>query len=293
VDSFIHTLLDQVPGFNQAARSVAATLHQLVLKGGKPARVITDLLHGTWLGHPLHPMLTDVTLGAWIYASLLDVVALVTRSKKAAHIGDALAKVGVASAVPTALAGTADFSGIKRGAAPLAALHALLNAEALLYYVLSLSARRRDRRLRATILSQFGLGTVMLSGYLGGSLSFKHRVGVNHAPTPSGPQDWTPILPETELQESQPRRIEVEGAPVLLYRYGGTVYAISAVCAHAGGPLDEGTFDGTCVQCPWHDSVFDLRDGSLVHGPSAFSQPGYRARIVNGQIELRVAEGGA
>jgi len=293
VDALIHSIMDRIPGFNQAARSAARALHQAVLKGGKPVRKLADLLHGTWLGHPLHPMLTDVTLGAWMYASLLDLVALVTRSKKAEHIGDALAAVGVASAVPTALAGTADYSGIKRGAAPLAALHALLNAEALIYYSLSLLARRQDQRLRATILSQFGLGTVMLSGYLGGSLSFKHRVGVNHAPKPSGPQEWTAVLSEDDLPEHQPRRVEVEGSPVLLYRYGGTVYAIGAVCAHAGGPLDEGTFDGTCVQCPWHDSVFDMRDGSLVHGPSTYAQPGYRARIINGQIEVRVAEDGA
>jgi nitrite reductase/ring-hydroxylating ferredoxin subunit len=74
---------------------------------------------------------------------------------------------------------------------------------------------------------------------------------------------------------------------VLLYRYGGTVYAISAVCSHAGGPLEEGQFDGFCVQCPWHDSVYDLRDGSVVHGPATFNQPAYRARIYNGQIEIR------
>jgi nitrite reductase/ring-hydroxylating ferredoxin subunit len=90
----------------------------------------------------------------------------------------------------------------------------------------------------------------------------------------------------SDLYESDRRRIEVEGNPVLLYRYGGTIYAIGAVCSHAGGPLEEGTFEEYCVTCPWHDSVYDVRDGTLVHGPTTYNQPRYRARIRNGQIEL-------
>lgn len=293
VESTLERLVERIPGYSQAARSVARGLHQAILAGGKPARRLADLLHGTWMGHPLHPVLTDVTLGAWLYASLMDMVALVTRSKTAEQAGDTLAAIGVVSALPTALAGTTDYSGIKRGAAPMAVLHALLNVEALLYYSASLLARRNGSRVRATIFSQMGMGTVLLSSYLGGTLVYKHRVGVNHAPKPSGPHEWTPVMGETELHESQPRRVEYEGDPVLLYRYGGTVYAIGAVCSHAGGPLEEGTFDGYCVQCPWHDSVFDLRDGGLVHGPSTFSQPAYRARIMNGQIEIRLAEDGS
>lgn len=288
MELIFETLIDRIPGFRQAAQGAARALHQVVLKGGTPARKVADLLHGTWLGHPLHPLLTDVTIGAWLYASLLDLFGLFTRSKPAQQAGDALAALGVASAVPTALAGLTDYSGIKRGAAPHAALHALLNTEALTYYSLSLAARRQDRRALATILSQLGLGTVMISAYIGGMLVYKHRVGVNHAPKAAGPKDWTPVLPESDLAEHQPRRVEVDGEAVLLYRYGGTAYAVGAVCAHAGGPLEEGTFDGTCVQCPWHDSVFDLRDGSVVHGPATFPQPRYRARIADGQIEVQV-----
>jgi nitrite reductase/ring-hydroxylating ferredoxin subunit/uncharacterized membrane protein len=293
IEIALENFLERIPGYSQVARNIARGLHQAVLKGGKPVRKLADLLHGTWLGHPLHPVLTDVTIGAWLYASLMDMVALVTRSKQVEQAADTLAAIGVASAVPTALAGATDYSGIKRGAAPLAVLHALMNVEALLYYSASLFARRNGNRLQATILSELGMGTVLLSAYLGGTLVYKHRVGVNHAPKPSGPREWTPIMSETDLPESQPRRIDVEGAPVLLYRYGGTVYAIGAVCAHAGAPLEEGTFDDRCVQCPWHDSVYDLRDGSVVHGPSTFSQPAYRARILNGQIEIRLAEEGA
>jgi nitrite reductase/ring-hydroxylating ferredoxin subunit len=94
-------------------------------------------------------------------------------------------------------------------------------------------------------------------------------------------------MAENELHEQEPRRVEVVGSPVLLYRYGGTIYATAAVCGHAGGPLEQGQFDEYCVQCPWHDSVYDLRDGSIVHGPTTYTLPKYAARIQNGQVEIR------
>lgn len=64
--------------------------------------------------------------------------------------------------------------------------------------------------------------------------------------------------------------------------------AIDAVCSHAGGPLDEGSFEGCFVQCPWHDSVFDLRDGRVKHGPATIPQPGFAVRERNGQLEVRL-----
>jgi nitrite reductase/ring-hydroxylating ferredoxin subunit len=76
---------------------------------------------------------------------------------------------------------------------------------------------------------------------------------------------------------------------VLLYRERGRVSAIGSVCSHAGGPLEEGKAADGCVTCPWHDSVFRLEDGSIVHGPATRPQPSFKARVRNGQIELRLA----
>jgi nitrite reductase/ring-hydroxylating ferredoxin subunit len=132
------------------------------------------------------------------------------------------------------------------------------------------------------------MGLSTFAAWLGGELVYRKRVGVNHAETPEKPETWTAVLPEAELIEAQPKRIEVEGQPVLLYRRGGTVYALLATCSHAGGPLDEGKFYEGCVQCPWHDSVFALNDGHIVHGPATTPQPTYRARIQDGKVELRV-----
>jgi nitrite reductase/ring-hydroxylating ferredoxin subunit len=74
----------------------------------------------------------------------------------------------------------------------------------------------------------------------------------------------------------------------MLYRTEGTIYAMSEVCTHEGGPLAEGTFEGTCVTCPWHSSIFDMKDGHVVHGPSLYPEINYGARVNNGKIEVRL-----
>jgi len=75
------------------------------------------------------------------------------------------------------------------------------------------------------------------------------------------------------LQRDTPRVVKVDDKDVLIYRDGDEVYAVGNKCAHAGGPLNEGNFKGSCVECPWHNSVFDMPDGSIVHGPSTQSAP--------------------
>jgi nitrite reductase/ring-hydroxylating ferredoxin subunit len=138
------------------------------------------------------------------------------------------------------------------------------------------------------LFSTSALGLVGASAGLGGDMVYRRSVGVNHAPPATAPEAWTAALPLNEIAEYEARRVEIDGAPVLLYRDVEAVYAIGAVCTHAGGPLEQGTFDGNCVECPWHQSVFDLRDGRVVHGPATMGQPSYQARIRNGQIEVRL-----
>jgi len=149
-------------------------------------------------------------------------------------------------------------------------------------------ARARDRRGLGVLLSTTALSLVGASAGLGGDMIYRRSVGVNHAPPATVPADWTAVLPLSEIGEYEARRVEIDGAPVLVYRDVEAVYAIGAVCTHAGGPLDQGTFDGACVECPWHQSVFDMRDGHVVHGPATLGQPSYQARIRDQQIEIRL-----
>lgn len=285
----IETALERMEPVKQAGMRVAQAVHGAVMRDER-ARRVADALHGTWLGHPLHAVLTDVTLGAWALAGAFDAIGELTDSDSARRTGDTLTGIGSAAALPTALTGMTDYSTIPQPSATAGTLHGALNTINLSLYLLSLRDRRRGNRRRALLLSSLALGLTGVSAWLGGHLVYKRKVGVDHSDTFSGPQDWTPVLAVDALGDREPKRIELEGQGVLLFREGNDVYAIGAVCAHAGGPLDEGAFHDTSVQCPWHDSVFDLRDGHIVHGPATQPQPVFDARIRDGQVELRLRQ---
>jgi nitrite reductase/ring-hydroxylating ferredoxin subunit len=280
--------LDAIPGFKEAAESVSRGLHNLVLKGGHPTRRLADLLHGTWLGHPLHSVLTDVTIGAWMFGSLMDLLSLSGRSPGTRRAADRLIAIGTVSAVPTALSGIADFSTIPRGALTTGATHGLLNTLTLALYGLSLWGRRSGRRPAATVLSGMACGLLLISGWLGGELAYRYRVGVNRARDAKKPKTWVAVMDSDDLRNEKPRRIDYDERPVLLYRYDGQIYAMGAVCAHEEGPLEEGKFDGCLVECPFHQSVYDLRNGKVVHGPATYAIPSYETRVHNGKIEIRL-----
>ena len=284
----IEQAIKRIPGLEQAGKQLANSIHSAVLQGGSLTRAIADALHGTWFGHPLHPALSDIPIGAWALAAGFDAYAGLGGGLHAERTADSLIAIGVAAAVPTALAGIADYSAIDQDAVALGTAHALLNSAGLGLYLLSLWARAHDRRGLGVLLSTTALGLVGASAGLGGDMVYRRSVGVNHAPPAIAPTDWTAVLPLTEIAEYEARRVEIDGTPVLVYRDVEAVYAIGAVCSHAGGPLEQGTIDGTCVECPWHQSVFDMRDGKVVHGPATLSQPSYQARIRDGQIEIRL-----
>src|SRR3954464_12732575 len=98
-----------------------------------------DLLHGTWLGHPLPPVLVQVPVGSWVSAGLLDAIPPL---RPAATV---LIGTGVVAAVPAAMSGAADWSEQGSGVRRLGALHAAANTVALGFYVGSLVARARGR----------------------------------------------------------------------------------------------------------------------------------------------------
>jgi nitrite reductase/ring-hydroxylating ferredoxin subunit/uncharacterized membrane protein len=270
----------------EAGLRAGRSLHQAVLRGARSRRV-ADLLHGTWLGHPLHPVLTDVTIGAWTFGAVFDGIGAISGDRATQRLADRLTTIGTISAIPTALAGVTDYTTVPKPAAGTATLHALLNGASLGLYLYSLMERRRGRRRRGLALSSAALGANLLSAWLGGHLVYRDRVGVDHSERFDGPREWTQVLPARDLASGEASRVELDGKSVLVYRSGQDVYAIGAVCSHAGGPLEQGTFRDCQVQCPWHDSVFDLRDGSVRHGPATGPQPAFAARIEDGMVELR------
>jgi len=271
----------------ERARSLDRFAKPLVAVVGRAvrARVVRNLLSGTYAGHPLHPMLTDVPIGAWGMATLLDNVG----GQSAEQAADLLVSAGILAAVPTAASGLNDWSDTYGPDTRVGLVHAALNTAALSLYVASLAARLRGHRARGRALGVGGFSVLLAGGYLGGHLSFARGVNVNRTAWQEGPQKWTSILADADLPDGEHRKVEADGVPVLLYRASGTVVALANTCSHMGGPLDEGTIADDCVTCPWHGSIFKFADGSVVRGPASSPQPRYEVRVSDERIEIRAA----
>jgi nitrite reductase/ring-hydroxylating ferredoxin subunit/uncharacterized membrane protein len=263
---------------------VGKPLVAAVGRGVRP-RVIRNLLSGTYVGHPLHPVLTDVPIGAFGMSTLLDMVG----GPSAERAADLLVGAGVLAAVPTAASGLNDWSDTYGADTRVGLVHATINTAALGLYAASLGERARGHRGRGKALGLAGFGVLLAGSYLGGHLTFARGVNVNRTAWQEGPAQWTPVLADADLRDGQPRTVEVEGVTVLLHRTSGRVQALANTCSHMGGPLDEGTIVDGCVTCPWHGSVFRLADGSIVRGPASSPQPHYDVRVSDGRVEVRAA----
>ena len=282
--------IEEAEGIGKPGTIASVAIHNAILAGGEPTRTIADVLHGTWLGHPVHPMLTDITIGAWTLGSAFDVVAGLTQSDAARDTADKLTAIGTASAIPTAITGLVDYSTFPDWSANTATWHGLLNIVNFGLFAMSVRERRRGNRGRAVAYSAVGMALTGVSAWLGGHLVYKSKVGVDNSDQFEKPTDWKAVADLAHLQHNKPRVVEVDGKQVLLYRSGDAIYAVGNRCAHAGGPLNEGKFKGSCVECPWHNSVFDMRDGSIVHGPTTHVQPRFETRVRDGQVEIRLPE---
>lgn len=258
------------------------------VKKAIPQGRLKDLLSGTWLGHQLHPLLTDIPIGSFTGATLLDLVGG-RRSQPAANL---LAAAGVIAAVPTAAAGFADWSDTYGPGRRIGVVHAAANLVGVGLYAASITARLRGNRFSATALGLMGMGTMTIGGYLGGHLTFVRGVGVNHTFMEDLPAEWKTVATNDEVKDGVPMVVEADEVSLLLYKSGGTPYALSNRCTHAGGPLDEGEFDdavrhGPCVKCPWHQSVFRVKDGTVVHGPATVPQPTFDVEVAGDKIAVR------
>jgi nitrite reductase/ring-hydroxylating ferredoxin subunit/uncharacterized membrane protein len=249
---------------------------------------LKDLLSGTWLGHPLHPPLTDVVIGTWTSALMLDLIG----GRASRDAADGLVAAGVIAAVPTASAGLSDWAELRGGNGRIGVVHAVGNTTALVLHTLSWLARRRGDRRRGVTLSALGYGSVTVSAWLGGHLSFAKGVGVNQTAFEQAPSEWTPVLDESELEEGAPRAARANGLAVVLIRKGGRLHALADRCSHRGCPLHDGTLnDDETLTCPCHGSTFRL-DGSLVKGPATSPQPAFDVRTNEGAVEIRALQAG-
>lgn len=261
----------------------------LFSNGGETGKQVKNLLNGVWLGHPLHPVLTDVPIGAWTTTAVLDGIASLSDDPSLERAADITLTVGWLAAAGSAVTGLTDWSDTHGKERKVGLLHGLTMAASFLTYTASLIARLSGARGAGVVLSNTGYALAATGAYLGGDEVFDMGYGVNHTAFIQAPGDFVPTLAEAELPDSKPTKVDANGVSVLLVRQGGQVYALDDTCVHAGCSLSGGHLDGRSIICPCHGSQFDLRDGSVLNGPATMPEPHYQVRVQNGMIEVRGA----
>jgi nitrite reductase/ring-hydroxylating ferredoxin subunit len=246
-----------------------------------PIRPIKDFLNGTWLGHPVHSAATDLPIGALTVSIVLELVGQHT----AADIALVVAVVSILGSIVTGLADYTDADGTAR---MRATVHATVMLFSLVLFIVSLVIRGgtpADRSL-PTILVLLGFATISLGAAIGGDLVFLIGTNVNRHAWRGAGAKWLALdlgdLPD--IPEGGPTKVRAGANTLILVRTGDAIQALHETCAHAGGPLAEGTIVDGCIQCPWHGSRFRLADGHVARGPATYDQPAY---------EVRRAESGA
>ena len=195
-----------LPGPGGALDRVSLAGQELVQRAaatpaGEP---VWKALHGnSWTGHPLHPVVVTVPIGAWATSAWLDARSAATGDERDEHGADVALRVGIAGAALAAATGIAQYVDTRGTVRRETSVHAALNTVALAAYLGSWAARRADRRPLGRKLAALGMAVTGVSGYLGGDISYRHGVGVR----PQALRD-----PQLEAQETSDAPLEASGA---------------------------------------------------------------------------------
>lgn len=268
-----------------------ASATNAVFRGlGGPGRLLQDFLNGSWLGHALHPVLTDVVVGGATVVVMFDILRVVFGVQGLEQPTTWVVGLTVLAALATIVTGLTDFKDTGKGSASrnVAGMHGLINIAGTLLFGVALALRLLDHNNWGALTFLVGYGVVSVGAFIGGHVVFKYGEMVNHNAFARGKRakEFTPVLAVAELPEATPTRAMLGATALVLVRRGDIVHALKESCSHAGGPLAQGTLRDGAIQCPWHQSVFRLRDGAVLHGPATSRQVRYQARIADGQVEV-------
>lgn len=160
--------LEETAALDGMVEAVEPTIRRVFGSGRRAAA-----LRGEWLGHAVHPLLTDFVLGSWTSATVLDLFAGPESSAAARR----LVGVGLVAVGPTAWTGWAEWSKAGRRDKRVGLVHAVTNGLAIGLYAASWSARRRGRHGWGTRLALGGGAALGLGGYLGSHLAVGRKLG--------------------------------------------------------------------------------------------------------------------
>ena len=257
---------------------------------GRPGEAVRSAMHGTRvLGHPLHPALTDLPVGAWTVGVVADFVAHFT-NRIPTEAGDIALAIGLVGALGSAVTGYTDFYDTYGHERRVTVSHGLAMTAAVLLDAASLGLRwwaGIGLHPLAVGLSTAGWAVLVGGAYLGGHAVFNTGTMVNHLAFIEPPEEPVEVGTSADFPEGAMRKVDAGSMAALVVRRGGVLCAIADVCTHAGGPLHEGTLDGNVVTCPWHGSRFRIDTGQPLRGPATFPQPTFAVHEQEGRVWLR------
>jgi nitrite reductase/ring-hydroxylating ferredoxin subunit/uncharacterized membrane protein len=283
-------LVANLPWLDQVSRPVLDWSQKLFGQPGEVNYQIKDFLGGVWFGHPLHPALVTVPIGAWTGSTMLDLAWLSDEDDGVARSADMLLSLGLVGALGSAATGLSNWVDTDGQEQRTGILHALLNGGVTVLNLSSLLLRLSGQRRAAIGLSGVALAMTLYSAYIGGELGYATAIGVNRVIPEGGADDFVPVMDEKDLLPGKLTRVDVDGIAAVMIKDGAEIKAIAATCSHLGGPLDEGQYKNGVVRCPWHNSGFCMSDGHVVNSPALYAQPTFTVRVQDGKIALRRQE---
>ena len=250
-----------------------------------------SFMHGRWLGHPIHPILVHIPVGAWTAAAIMD---LFCRHWSAWYAADWAILIGLIVAIPAWISGLNDW--LAYDSMPVRRIgfaHMSLSSLAFVLYAISSMFRAGNHVILGLFMGYLGFATLLLTGYLGGTMVYQMRVGVNRAEeieeTPEGIEsdEFVTVMRLSDLPENKPTRVPVGESFAVLVRFADRVFALSDRCAHAGGSLSKGRIIGECIECPLHGTAYRLEDGQVAVGPGVYAQPVFEVYIREDEIRVK------
>jgi uncharacterized membrane protein/nitrite reductase/ring-hydroxylating ferredoxin subunit len=263
-----------------------------------------DFLEGRPFQHPVHPMLVHFPIGSFVLSFILDLTSVVCPEVPALVRGSYYAIVlGIITALLAAVPGFVDYTDIRRDhpGKRTATAHMILNLIVVAIYAINLWIRAPalgEPKIGEWpfVLSIIGIVVLSASGYLGGRLVYDEgiAVGRHKRRTPMPPEtihlstetktNFVPVPKAEELRDGETLRVEIDKQVMTVARIENQLYAFQEFCTHRFGPLSEGSFHEFNVQCPWHNSCFDVRTGKVTNGPAKVDLKTFKVEKRDGKI---------
>ena len=254
-------------------------------------------------------MLVHFPIGLFLLSLIIDLVSLAVPSVPDLMRGSLYAMLlGTITALIAAVPGFVDYTDIRRDhpGKRTATAHMILNLIVVAVYILNVVVRwslvsNSSVSIGPLFLSLVGVGLLSVSGYLGGRLVYDDGIAVGRhkrhmpmpkdtlhvsVPVPGAGAVFVPVPAAQQLRERETLRMEIDGQVMTIVRIENQLFAFQEFCTHRFGPLSEGRFDGFDVQCPWHNSCFDVRTGKVTKGPAKVDLKTFKVETREGKVGI-------